>query len=189
MVSWIIVLLVIIFILLMPIGIRITKNDERSDVDIFLSKIFNIRIDFDEFVRLLLTSRENRNQITLKSIINNLKIVYEFREVIQTVAAFGQVRYLTIIMKGKFEDVTFKTYYNISSELFFSFFDEYIKRTFKKVNNTYYSVKDEPTIIKNMFTLECIIDIRIIYFIIAFFKNYRLIPRMFRLLGRSEKLV
>lgn len=170
----------------MPIGIRITKNDEHSDVDIFLSKIFNIRIDFDEFIKLLLTSRENRNQITIRSVIKNLKIMYDFRYVIASVISFGSIRYLTIIMKGKFDDVVLKTYHNISSELFFSFLDEYLKRSFKKVQNTYYSVKVEPIMIKNMFTLECVIDIRLVYFIIAFFKNYRVIPKLFRLLRRSE---
>ena len=50
-------LIVIVIILVMPIKVVAARDDVRGDVDIFFTKIFDLRLDFDQLVRRLFAER------------------------------------------------------------------------------------------------------------------------------------
>lgn len=181
-----IIVLIIIAILFTPLGIRIQKNDYRQDVDIFLTKFFNIRIDFDEFIRLFLTSRKNRNEITFESIVNNFKLFKEFQNIIEDIFKHSQIRYLTIILKGKFSEVDYETYFKTSGYIFFEMLDEYLTRSFKKVKNTYYSIQSIKSSVKDMLVLETYVYVRLIYIIKAFITNFKDTKKIIKLLRKES---
>lgn len=186
MVIGIIIVLIIFSILFMPLGIKIQKNDYFSDVDIYLTKFFNIKIDFDDFVRLFLTSRKNRDEITVESVVNNIRLFKEFQNIIEEVFKFCHIKHLTIILKGKFNEIGYETYFRLSSEIFFEVLNEYLLRSFKKVRNTYYSVQKSKSDLKDMIVLETQINVRLIYIIRAFLVNMRDTKKIIKILRRSE---
>ena len=59
------IVIIIAVILIMPIRIVAVRDDVRGDVDIYFTKIFNLRLDFDQLVRRF--AERAIGQITVKS--------------------------------------------------------------------------------------------------------------------------
>ena len=148
MVIGIIIVLIIFSILFMPLGIKIQKNDYFSDVDIYLTKFFNIKIDFDDFVRLFLTSRKNRDEITVESVVNNIRLFKEFQNIIEEVFKFCHIKHLTIIVNGQFNEIGYETYFRLSSEIFFEVLNEYLLQVLKKFATLIIQFKNQKVILK-----------------------------------------
>ncbi|MGB4537448.1 MAG: hypothetical protein WBI24_02190, partial [Bacilli bacterium] len=57
-------LIVIVIILVMPIKVVAARDDVRGDVDIFFTKIFDLRLDFDQLVRRVFAERGDPERVT-----------------------------------------------------------------------------------------------------------------------------
>lgn len=95
------VLIIITILLIMPIEVVFTKDDKHNDIDIYLTKIFNIRLDFDEFLKLLLTTRENRDQITIKGLKHNYELFKLSRNLIYSVSKNSRPKKLSLVLSAK----------------------------------------------------------------------------------------
>ena len=58
------VLVVFVLLLITPIRVVITKDETRSDIDFYFTRTFNLRLDFDEFIKLLFTEADTPEKIS-----------------------------------------------------------------------------------------------------------------------------
>lgn len=145
------VLIVLALILLMPIEVVITKNDNRSDIDIYLTKIFNIRIDFDDFLRFLIGEKEEGvNKITLRSIDDAVKQFRKHSGSFAKIARMTDMRKLTVILKTKSNSIEADTWGFVGSWIVFGYTQNYAHRYFRRVENEFYNHQIAPRFAMNL---------------------------------------
>ena len=49
----------------MPIGLKISYKQNINDVSISFYKLFNIKIDLDHFIHFHLSTKQNRNRLSI----------------------------------------------------------------------------------------------------------------------------
>ncbi len=169
---FLIIAILVSLIFIMPIGIRVTYNDQNSDVDLYFYKLFNIKLDLDQFVRWLFTTKKNRDQITWESFIHNMKVGYAFKNIGKSVCHFSKVKKITFVLKENYERVyLFVSYWILSQKL-----SSFLHQHFKAVHNEYYMTSNQ----KLSFSFETIIEVRIIYFLLALIKNIKDLPKILK---------
>lgn len=175
----IIIIAIILFILLMPIGIRIIHNDNRSDVDLYFYKLFNYRLDLDEFIKLFITEKKDRKKIKLRTIINNLEISIKTRKILYDAMGVSKVLKSTILLKENYDNIfTFISYWNLCS-----YFSSFINAYFKKVKNEYYMTSNS----KKELCFELIIEIRLIKLIYVMLKDLNEVVKAIKIKRRQKK--
>ena len=150
----------------MPINFRLTYDDKKSNVEVKLIKIFNIRIDIDQFIRLLLTTRGKRDKITLDSILYNLGIFIRSRKILRWVCKVSDVSKVSVIMYQDYEWPHLVVY----SWTILSGIKDFIHSFFFKVRDEHYMVNDNN---KFKFQIDIIIQSRIIFVILAIIFNIK----------------
>lgn len=179
---FIVIIIVIIFI--MPIKIVISKDEISGDVDIFFTKIFNVRLDFDELLRRLFSLRDAPGQITIQSIIYNIGLYKNARGILRTIAKMIKINKLTLIIKTKSLSLETDTWGYVFSWIFFGYFQNYIHGLFKRVENEYYNHNVAPTTNINF---ECKFNIRLFYILFSFIRNFKDIPKVIRFIRKGSK--
>lgn len=168
----------------MPVEIIFTKDEVKNDIDIYLTKFFNKKIDFDEFIKFLLTTKENRSKVTLKSVKRNYEVLKLARHLIYDVSKMSKPEtiHFTIKIKKIIPEIDAITY------VFFFNLLIYVKGLIK-----YYVPKQEEEIYKLEFgdkfnfTFKWALKIRIIYIILSLVKNVRDLYRIFKFLRKGKK--
>jgi hypothetical protein len=169
----------------MPIKFVVIKDDNHNDIDIFLTKIFNIRIDFDDFIRYVLTTKENRNKITLESIKHNYGVYQRSSNIIASLTKMIRIRKLTFIIKTKSNSIEADTWGFVGSWIIFGYFQNYVHQYFKRVDNEYYNHQIAPNF---NFNFDCHFNIRLFYIIFALIKNMKDIPKIIRFVKKGSKV-
>jgi len=168
----------------MPIKVVINKDDNRSDIDIFFTKIFNLRLDFDEFLKRFFFLRDNSNKITLQNLLYNIKLYKVSKNIVTTTTRMITVKKLTFIIKTKSTSLEMETWSFVFSWTFFGYFQNYIHSLFKGVNNEYYN---HQISLNNTINFECHFNIRILYLLFSSIRNIRDIPKVIKFIRKGSK--
>lgn len=171
------IFLVLIFILLiMPIRIRIVRNDKHNDIDIYFVKIFNIRFDLDAAIKKFFSDKNSNDAITLDKILYNIGLIIKSSNIIKDTISLMTVSKLTWIMKTKSKNKETEVFAIVASWNGILYLRKLIYKNFKEVKNEYYSVQNQGAKIDALF--DAVLDFRIIYFLFAVFKNYKDIKKI-----------
>ena len=179
------VLIILVLIFIMPVKIVISKNDKRSDVDIFFTKLFDVRLDFDELLKYLLTTKEDRAHITFDSIIHNLGVFKRSKNIFVSILKMSRINKLTLIIKTRSANLETDTYGYVFTWIFLCYLKKYVHEYFKKVENDYYNHQLAEQYNVN---LDCHINIRLIYIIFAVIRNIKDIPRVLKFIKKGSKV-
>lgn len=158
----------------MPIKIRIIRNDSFNDIDIYFVKIFNIRLDFDEFVKKAFSDKNN--SVTLNSVLYNLGLVVKSSNIIKGTIKQIRISKLTWIFQVNLENEKLEMYGTIASWNSICILRNYIYKYFKSVNNEYYSVQTSDEKLNTSF--EMILNFRLIYLLFSVLINLKDIKRI-----------
>lgn len=171
------IFLVLIFILLiMPIRIRIIRNDKHNDIDIYFVKIFNIRFDLDATIKKFFSDKNSNDAITLDKILYNIGLIIKSSNIIKDTISLITVSKLTWIMQTKSKNKEIEVFAIVASWNGILYLRKLIYKNFKEVKNEYYSVQNQGAKIDALF--DAVLDFRIIYFLFAVFKNYKDIKKI-----------
>jgi hypothetical protein len=178
-------LIIILIILIMPIKVVILKDDRRSDIDLYFTKLFNLRLDFDEFIAFLITDKENPNKVSSSRIIENYHLYKRTQNVIKTTTSMIKLKKITLIVKTKGKSKGSKMWLYVISWIYLSFVQNNIHRYFKKVENEHYNQISAERFNLNF---ELQFNFRFIYLLFALIKNIKDIPKIFRSKKKGSKI-
>lgn len=164
---------IILIILIMPFNIRFLYDDKKSDIEINLIKIFNIKIDVDKFIRFLLTSKKDRSRITVDSIMYKMGLFLKSKHITKWIIKRTRLVKSSILIEEDIEKyLTF-----IASWITINSVKKYIEKMFYKVENNYYMVLPSN---KRKISMEFIMQTRIILGIIAILINIKDVFKMIK---------
>lgn len=174
-----IILFIFLFILLMPIGIRFIYDDNRSDVDIYFYRLFNYRLDLDEFIKYFITEKSNRNQIDIQTIINNIEVTIKTKKLLKDLINKSRITKSTIIFKENYENIwSLVTFWNVVS-----MYSNIINYYFQNVKNEYYMIANT----KRELCFEIVIKVRLINLIMVLIKDYKEVIKFIKIKRRQKK--
>ena len=180
-------LIIITLLFIMPIKIKITRNDKKNDLDLILTKIFNITIDLDELIKYFLTTKENRSKITVDSVLYNIGLFRRLKNIFITILRMVSVSKLTLITKQNIKSIERDVYVYVLSWTFLNFFKNKIRRKVYNINNEYYSVTKNDNVKIYDINFECDFNIRLLYVLLAVIINIKDIPKIIKYVKGSRK--
>lgn len=179
-------LIFILALLFMPIRIRIIRNDKFNDIDIYFIKVFNVRLDFDKFIKKMFVDSDSSNKVTINKVLYNLGILIKSSNMIKSTISRVVISKLTWIVEVENKNEEANVFLTVASFNIIVYLRNLIYKYFKEVKNEYYSVQTESSKIDASF--EVIFDFRIIYFILSVFKNFKDIKKIKNFIKKgSEK--
>lgn len=180
-------LLIIILLLSMPLKIKIIRNDHKNDLRLVFTKIFNYTIDLDELIKFFLTTKENRDQITLDGILYNIGLFSKMKRIIKSFLKMVHITKITIITKQNISNSDLDVFAYVMSWTLISFFQNKLRRRVHTVRNEYYSVTREQSGFLYDVNLECDLQIRILFILLAVIINIKDIPKIIKYIKGSKK--
>jgi hypothetical protein len=178
-------LIILLIIIVMPMKIVITKDDRRSDIDIYFTKIFNLRLDFDEFIAFLITEKANPERISAERVIRNYHLFKRAKRIIVTMTKMTRVSKLTFIVKTKGKSLEASVWLYVISWVYLSFLQNNVHRYFKSVENEHYNQMPAEKFNLN-FEFQC--HFRLIYLFFALIRNIRDLPKVIRFMKKGRKI-
>lgn len=156
----IISIFVIFIIIMMPINIRVIYDKINSKVEIRLVKIFNIKLPIIKVLKFFVTTKRNRDQITLEGIMYNLTLFIKSKPLIKLICSMARVKKVTVSAGISYEHYLVV----VNSWLIVDRFKKFLNKTFHKIENEHYMINHNEEM---YFGTELIIETRIILLIIA----------------------
>ncbi|MDD4388221.1 MAG: hypothetical protein PHV87_03290 [Bacilli bacterium] len=178
------VLTIIVIILIMPIKIVAIKDDRHSDVDIHFTKILDIKLDFDQLLRRLFSEKGDPERITFRSFLSSIGLYRQAKNIITTTTKMISIKKMTFIIKTKSSSLDSDTWGFVFSWIVFGYFQDYVHRYFKAVENEYYNHQIAPA---NKINFECHFNIRLVYLLFALIRNIKDIPKVIRFIKKGNK--
>ncbi|HHU80689.1 MAG: hypothetical protein ACOX40_06240 [Bacilli bacterium] len=169
--------LIIIIFLMLPISVRAVRSKQAIDVDIYLSKLLDIKIDYNTFMRGLLSA--GREQVKSSGLFQTIQKTYEYRSLLNDITKRSNVTKVTFVPKYYIDDPIVGTYINILNWNVISIFKKYLHDNFRKVEDEYYYV-NIPNESQVGFLFEIEIKTRVIYLIISIIKNIKIVPKIIK---------
>lgn len=169
--------LIIIIFLMLPISVRAVRSKQAIDVDIYLSKLLDIKIDYNTFIRGLLSA--GREQVKSSGLFQTIQKTYEYRSLLNDITKRSNVTKVTFVPKYYIDDPIVGTYINILNWNVISIFKKYLHDNFRKVEDEYYYV-NIPNESQVGFLFEIEIKTRVIYLIISIIKNIKIVPKIIK---------
>ena len=169
--------LIIIIFLMLPISVRAVRSKQAIDVDIYLSKLLDIKIDYNTFMRGLLSA--GREQVKSSGLFQTIQKTYEYRSLLNDITKRSNVTKVTFVPKYYIDDPIVGTYINILNWNVISICKKYLHDNFRKVEDEYYYV-NIPNESKVGFLFEIEIKTRVIYLIISIIKNIKIVPKIIK---------
>ena len=123
--------LIIIIFLMLPISVRAVRSKQAIDVDIYLSKLLDIKIDYNTFMRGLLSA--GREQVKSSGLFQTIQKTYEYRSLLNDITKRSNVTKVTFVPKYYIDDPIVGTYINILNWNVISIFKKYLHTTFVKL--------------------------------------------------------
>lgn len=178
-------LIVLLIIIIMPFKIVITKDDRRSDIDIYFTKIFNLRLDFDEFIAFLVTEKDNPDRISPERVVRNYHLFKRSKRIIISMAKMIRVSKLTFIVKTKGKSLETCVWLYVVSWIYLAYLQNNVHRYFKSVENEHYNQMPAEKFNLN-FEFQC--NFRLVYLIFAMIKNIKDLPKIIRFMKKGRKI-
>ncbi|HHU56000.1 MAG TPA: hypothetical protein GXZ48_04855 [Acholeplasmataceae bacterium] len=150
----------------MPIHFKVIYDGKRSDLEINFIKLLDLKIDLDKVIRFLLTTKYDREVITLEGLIYNFTLFRKSRNIITSIAKMTIIKKLTCVAYEDYE----KYFLVVNSWIILSKLKSILHNHFYKIKNEYYMVADNE---KFRLTFEAIMEVRIIFIIIAIIINIK----------------
>lgn len=147
-----------IFFLLIKVRLRIVKRDDFN-VDLILSRIFNIRIDLDEND----SPNNDFSKQSLKESIKQFLFYWEERDFLKALARRSWVNKVTVIQRRNIDDPVLNVYWLFLQWQFLSLIHVLIDRYFVFQKNRYYQVVYREKESNERIVLEIEIETRIFY--------------------------
>ena len=163
--------------LMLPISVRAVRSKQAIDVDIYLSKLLDIKIDYNTFMRGLLSA--GREQVKSSGLFQTIQKTYEYRSLLNDITKRSNVTKVTFVPKYYIDDPIVGTYINILNWNVISIFKKYLHDNFRKVEDEYYYV-NIPNESQVGFLFEIEIKTRVIYLIISIIKNIKIVPKIIK---------
>ena len=132
----------------MPIELQIKYDEKNSSVKLNFIKLFNLQISISRFLKLLLTTKNQRDIITLESIIYNTIIFLKSKKLIKSLCSLSYIKKISFVAYVK----------------------EKLHEYFYKVYNEYYIVLPEE---KTKLRFYTVVQIRIILIILGILFNIK----------------
>ncbi|NLD26238.1 MAG: hypothetical protein GX661_02635 [Acholeplasmataceae bacterium] len=178
-------LIVLLIIIIMPFKIVITKDDRRSDIDIYFTKIFNLRLDFDEIIAFLVTEKDNPDRISPERVVRNYHLFKRSKRIIISMAKMIRVSKLTFIVKTKGKSLETCVWLYVVSWIYLAYLQNNVHRYFKSVENEHYNQMPAEKFNLN-FEFQC--NFRLVYLIFAMIKNIKDLPKIIRFMKKGRKI-
>ena len=151
-----IIISIILIILFTPIKIKISNQEKKNNIDLFIVKLFNLRIDIDESINKLKNSTK-----TFKDIKKQYNKYQLYKGLITNIFNQISITKLTIIINAS----SISSYVLLYNTIFY--LRNIFNINFLNLDNEYYNVSlDESK--KTSYNYEIIFYIRGIYFILAY---------------------
>ena len=157
------IIMILFIILLIPLKIRVIRNNNYNDIDLYIITK-DIRIDIDRLFKSLI---DNTNP---KTTINDIKRLYNSQNIIKSIFKLSKVVKLTIVLYPHI--IINNIYVDYMSFMITNYLYHYIDSTFKKVESSYISTSLETLNTSKCINIEIVLKIKLIYFLIAVFSNY-----------------
>ena len=180
---YLLLLAILYLLLLFPLKIRVIRNDNQNDIDLYIVKKWNLQVDIDEAISRLY--EKNDYHPSTFTTIYNLAKVYKSRNFIKSVLSVSKIKKITIIFKNNIKDESAKIYFSLFSWVIIGKIRDYILNNFNKVKDEYYMVDDFATS-RTMVNLEIIFEVRLIYFILSILKNIKELPKLIKLFKKRR---
>lgn len=180
---YLLLLAILYLLLLFPLKIRVIRNDNQNDIDLYIVKKWNLQVDIDEAISRLY--EKNDYHPSTFTTIYNLAKVYKSRNFIKSVLSVSKIKKITIIFKNNIKDESAKIYFSLFSWVMIGKIRDYILNNFNKVKDEYYMVDDFATS-RTMVNLEIIFEVRLIYFILSILKNIKELPKLIKLFKKRR---
>lgn len=169
------VLVVFVLLLITPIRVVITKDETRSDIDFYFTRIFNLRLDFDEFIKLLFTEADTPEKISPAKILHTYQNYNRFSPFVRTATRMVPLDKITVIVKTEGKSLERQTWNFVFAWIFLGYFQNLIHGYFKYVKDEYYNqVPAEKTAI----FFELRFNFRLIYLLFSGIKNINRVPKL-----------
>lgn len=178
-------LIVIVIILVMPIKVVAARDDVRGDVDIFFTKIFDLRLDFDQLVRRVFAERGDPERVTARSILLSIGYYRQAKNIINTTTRMIKIKKLTFIIKTKSGSLEADTWGYVFSWIAIGYFRDYVHRNFRVVENEYYN---HQVAAANKINFECHFNVRLAYILLALIRHFKDIPKIIKFMKKGKKV-
>jgi hypothetical protein len=169
------VLVILILFLVTPIRVVITKDETKSDIDFYFTRIFNLRLDFDEFIKALFTEAGTPEKISPAKIIRTYQNYNRFSPFIRTATRMTSLDKITLVVRTGGKSLERQTWNFVFSWILIAYFQNLVHGYFKSVKDEYYNqVPAEKTAV--LFELR--FNFRLIYLVFSGIKNLNRIPQL-----------
>lgn len=159
-----IIFFIISLLLIMPIELQIKYDEKNSSVKLNFIKLFNLQISISRFLKLLLTTKNQRDIITLESIIYNTIIFLKSKKLIKSLCSLSYIKKISFVAYESYEHPHMIT----STWVLINYVKEKLHEYFYKVYNEYYIVLPEE---KTKLRFYTVVQIRIILIILGILFN------------------
>lgn len=177
--------LIIFLFLLLPISVRAVRSKAAIDVDIYLSKLLDIKIDYNTFMRGLLSA--GREQVKTVGLFETIQKTYKYRSLLNDITKRSNVTKVTFVPQYYLDDPIIGTYVNVLNWSAISAFKKYLHDNFRKVQDEYYYV-NIPNETKVGFLFEIEIKTRVIYLVISILRNIKMLPEIFKSIFKKRSI-
>lgn len=185
MVYIIIIIIILIFIsYFYKVRLKMTKKEE-ANVDLIISRFFNLRIDFDRLISQYLSFGNVKT--TIQDVISGIKILLENRSLINEYMRRAKITKITVIPRWNVSDPVLNVYLIFMNWQLNSIIKAYLDKHFKEQLDQYYQV-----IIKNDgdskgISFEFEMEIRFLTLLLVTIKNMIPIIKIIKTNKRSAK--
>lgn len=169
------VLILLIIILITPIQVVITKDETRSDIDFYFTRIFNLRLDFDEFIKALFTEADTPEKLSVSKVVRTFQSYRRFSPFIRTATRIVPLEKLTLIIKTKGQSLERQTWNFVVSWILIAYLQNLVHSYFKSVKDEYYNQVPAE---KSALYFEFRFNFRLVYLLFSLIKNIKRMPKL-----------
>ena len=178
------IFIIITILLIMPVEIIFRRDEDHNDIDIYLTKIFNLRLDFDEFLKLLVTTKENRDKVTIAGLKSNYELFKLSRRLIYDVTKNSRPKEVELRVKAKkiYPEIDLFVYVVLHNLLLLIRGE--IRSFVPRQKNEVYEIKEGD---KFAYTFRWSIRIRMAYILFSLIRNYKDIIKIRKFVRKGKK--
>ncbi|XMB85751.1 hypothetical protein RJG79_10115 [Mycoplasmatota bacterium WC44] len=162
------------------IKFKIVKNENEANVDLFFSRLLNIRFDVDEFYVRFTQSRERPDGFSVNETMENIRKLLESRSFFSDILSYTVIKEIRIIDNVKIQDSYYRQFVDVLGWTTLSMIQRFVRNNFKAVMKEEYKVVENFRANTFRISIYCIGEIKLVNIIISIFKNIRQIPQLLK---------
>ncbi|QVK20639.1 hypothetical protein KHQ82_10050 [Mycoplasmatota bacterium] len=159
---------------------KVVVDDDEANIDLFFTKIFNIRLDVDELIKRFTQSKHREGGFSFYETFENIKKVFESRSFIKDILSYVVIKEIQIVDKLKVQDSFYKQFVDVFNWTTLSFVQRYLRENVKEVHKEEYIVLENFRENVARVNIYCIGEIKLVNIIMSILKNIREIPTIIK---------